>query len=226
MADALIDIPCVSVPKVPVHMPKITLPFGGEFQALLDISKGPQPDCAMVHSLMLQLAPALAGMTCFFKVLKVMVALKDISVDTLPKIATAAADLADCFLVFDKIPKFIADILRIIIMFLHCFVNAVKSILNFQVGIDLNAADGNPALLASLTCAQNNAEASLAQLMAALGAVQPLLDMMTPLLEMGGLSFKLPSMGEITGAKDITESLDKLEATLQELQQILDSLPV
>ena len=226
MSDALIDIPCVSLPKVPVKIPKITLPFGGELQAIMDMSKGPTQDCTLVHSLMLQLAPTLAGMTCFFKVLKVMVALKDISVDSLPKIAKAAADLADCFLVFDKIPKMIADILRLIIMFLHCFITAVKSILNFQLGIDLNAADGNPALLFSLQCAQDNAQTSLAQLMSALEAVQPLLDMMSPLLEMGGLSFKLPSLGDLSAAKDMTETLDNMEATLQELQQILDSLTV
>jgi hypothetical protein len=226
MSDALIDIPCVSLPKVPVKMPKIELPFGVELQAIMDISKGPPTDCTLVHSLMLQLAPVLAGMTCFFKVLKVMVALKDISVDSLPKIAQAAADLADCFLVFDKIPKLIGDILRILIMFLKCFIQAVESIINFQVGIDLNAADGNPALLFSLQCAQDNAQTSLAQLMAALEAIQPLLDMMQPLMQMGGLSLKLPSMADVTGAKDLTEMLHKIEATLEEMQQLLDSLPI
>jgi hypothetical protein len=217
-------IPCTKLPKI--DMMKISLPFGGELSSIMDISKGPPTDCALVHSLMLQLAPTLAGMTCFFKVLKVMVALKDINIDTLPKIAAAAADLADCFLVFGKIPIMIADILRMIIAFLHCFINAVKSIVNFQAGIDLNAADGNPVLIDALKCAQENSETSLAQLMAALGAIEPILEMTKPLLEMGGLSLTLPSMGDITGAKDLTETLDKLESTLVQLQDALESLPV
>ena len=222
MAEALVEIPCVKFPDPPPM--KVTLPFGVELKALMDISQGPPSDCTLVHSLMLQLAPTLAGLTCFFKVLKVVAALKDISVDTLPKIAQAAADLGPCLNFAIGIPLMIADILRIIIAFLKCFNQGVKSILNFQVGIDLNAAEGNPVLLASLECAKANSEVSLNQLMQGLAAIQPLLDMVSPLMEMGGLSLKLPSMGEATGAKDLVETLEKLESVLVELQNALDSI--
>jgi hypothetical protein len=222
MADAVVEIPCIKFPN-PSPL-KVTLPFGVELKGLVDISAGPPTDCTLVHSLMLQLAPALAGLTCFFKVLNVIAALKNISVESLPKIAKAAADLGPCLNFALGIPLMIADILRIIIAFLKCFIESVKSVLNFQVGIDLNAAEGNPVLLASLKCAQANSEASLNQLMQGLEAIQPLLDMVSPLLEMGGLSLKLPSLGDLKGAKDLTETLDKLESTLVELQNALDSI--
>lgn len=225
MAETL-NIPCPKLDK-PVHL-SIALPFGGELSALADISKGPPSDCALVHSLMLQLAPTLAGMTCFFKVLKVMQALASVKMpQDIIKVATAAADLAECFMVFLHIPKMIKDILQVIIHFLHCIITAIKSIVNFQIGIDLNSADGNPVLLAALQCAQDNAETSMAQMMQSMAVVQPLMDMISPLMEMGGLSLKLPSLGDLSGdLKDMTKTLDQLEAAVQQLQDIIDSIPV
>jgi hypothetical protein len=219
------EIPCIKVPE-PVHL-SIALPFGGQLSALADISKGPPSDCALVHSLMLQLAPTLAGMTCFFRVLNVIKALADVKTPPdIVKVASAAAEMAECFNVFVHIPKMIKDILEIIIRFLHCIITAIKSILNFQLGIDLNSAEGNPVLLASLRCAQDNAETTMAQMMEALAVVQPLLDMVSPLLEMGGLSLTLPSMGDLTGAEDMTKTLESLESTLVQLQEALDAIPL
>jgi hypothetical protein len=65
---------CMDPTPKPVSIP---LPFGGELKALLDMSKGPPNDCAIVHSLMLQITPMLAGMECLLRVLKAVKALKD-----------------------------------------------------------------------------------------------------------------------------------------------------
>ena len=215
-------IPCVNLPKV--EKLRIRLPFGSELQSISDISKGPPSDCTLVQSLMVQLLPALGGMTCFLKVLKVISTLQNISVNTLPDIASAAAEAADCFLIFDDIPFMIADILRLIIAYLKCIIQAIESVLNFQVGIDLNSAQGNPVLLASLNCAQNNAQTSLDQLFEALAAIEPLLTIIQPIAELGNVSLELPSLAEATNAEDVTQTLQNLSNTLEQLQQTVDSL--
>lgn len=202
--------PCLKLPETEVIT--IPLPFGAELKSILDASKPPS-DCAVVHSLMLQLMPLLASMTCLLKMLKVMAAAEEVlkplkegispttPVDVLSAVVTkvlpALADLSKCFLVFDpcQIARMISAILGLLLRFLMCFVQAVESILNFQVGIDLDSAEGNPVLLAALTCAQDNAQTSLMNLQQALEVVQPLLDMISPLLELAGVpAIELPPM--------------------------------
>ena len=222
-------IPCVPLPKA--KKLKITLPFGGELQSFVDTSKGPPTDCTLVHSLMLQLTPTLAGMTCFLRVLKVVQSLAKLAepgnpVSKLGDIGKSAAEAADCFLVFDKLPKMLADILRLIIAYLKCIIQAIKSVLDFQVGIDLNAAQGNPVLLASLNCAQDNAQTSLDQLLEAIAFIEPLLDIIKPIAEIAGVSLNLPSLANLSGEKDLPKLLENLNITLEQLQQTVDALPV
>ncbi len=219
-------IPCVTLPKA--KKLKITLPFGGELQSMADTSKGPPTDCALVHSLMLQLTPTLAGMTCFFKMLKVIKALSEIEnpITDIPKVAIAAKDLSKCFLVFDSIPAMIADILRLIIAYLRCIIQAIKSILDFQVAIDLNAAQGNPVLLASLDCANNNAQISLDQLMEQIAVIEPLLAVVEPIAGLVGISLEFPSLAKVSGADDLPKTLENLNNTLEQLQQAVDAIPV
>ncbi|MEH1867441.1 MAG: hypothetical protein V7K69_20860 [Nostoc sp.] len=222
-------IPCVPLPKA--KKLTITLPFGGELQSLADTSKGPPTDCALVHSLMLQLTPTLAGMTCFLRVLKVVQSLAKLAepgnpVGKLGDIGKSAAEAADCFLVFDKLPKMLADILRLIIAYLRCIIQAIKSILDFQVGIDLNSAQGNPVLLASLDCANNNAQISLEQLMEQIAVIEPLLDIIKPIIGIVGVSLNLPSFANLSGEKDLPKLLENLNTILEQLQQAIDALPV
>jgi hypothetical protein len=247
-------IPCVTLPKA--KKLKITLPFGQELKALSDPSKGPPTDCALVHSLMLQLMPALASMDCFFKVLKVVQSLeklKDIkspqdAVTGLVDVATAAGNVLPCFAVFANIPIMIVDILRLIVAYLKCIIEAVNSVLKFRVGIDLNSAQGNPVLLASLNCAQDNADISIAQLTEVLAVIKPLLEIMKELMKSATAQLPGPandalnvlpdgiklleqaldsssgSVG-ISGTQEITKKLDDLKNTLEQLQESLDALP-
>ncbi|MBK7177997.1 MAG: hypothetical protein IPH82_12545 [Chloroflexi bacterium] len=160
------DVPCVPIPNAKTIT--IPLPMGIELRSLTDISQGPPSDCALAHSLMLQVSPMLASMTCILKMLKVFSALKDTITDSPPffditsigKLITALADLSSCFLLIDpvQICKMVKGILAIILSYIGCLIEAFESIWNFQLGIDLNAAQGNPVLLASLSCAQTNAE--------------------------------------------------------------------
>jgi hypothetical protein len=227
-------IPCL--PIAPLKIPKISLPMGIELQAIADMSKPPS-NCALIHNLMLQLMPTLAGFNCIIKILNVIASLEGF-LSALPNVINAAAkagdvlaaigDMKDCLnLVLGPIAvaETIKDILLLIISYLKCFVDAIKSILNFQVGIDLNAAQGNPVLLASLSCASNNAQVSMQQLLQALGPIKPLFKMVEPLIKISQLPIALPPIADLAGAKDVREAVNQLDAMLAQLQQIVGQIP-
>jgi hypothetical protein len=237
------SIPCIKLPN-PKPL-KITLPFGAELKSVIDISKGPPSDCTLIQGLMLQLAPALAGMECLLKILNMLQVLTKAPPDPF-KLAKAATDLAGCFLIFKNIPCMIVDILKLIIAYLKCIIEAVESILNFRVGIDFSGADGNPVLLASLNCAQDNADASTEQLREALALILPLLKLIEPIKDMGpplpgpaGDALKaipeaLAAIGPIleggasVGIADgqkVLATLSEVKSTLDEIEGALDALP-
>jgi hypothetical protein len=180
-------IPCIELPDLPPM--NITLPFGVQLNAVADFSKGPPSNCTLIQSLMVQLSPALAGMACIFKMLKVFLELSKITnplnvPSGIVNVAKAATELAECFLFPAQIVCMIVGILKMIISFLLCIIEAVESLLNFRLGIDFSLTAGNPTLLATLTCAQNNADASSAQLRQALLLIEPLLIAIQPILSM------------------------------------------
>jgi hypothetical protein len=235
---------CVPFPK-PRSL-KIRLPFGGSLDSVVDISKGPPTDCTLIHGLMLQLAPALAGMECFLKVLKFIKTVKDLTNPA--DIIGAAAGVGECLNVFVKIPLMIVDILKLIVAYLKCIIEAVRSVLAFQVGINLGDAEGNPAVSLSLDCAQDNAAASMSQLREILAAIQPLLQLvgtllglaegtplpdpakkalnmipeivsaLDPILAGGGATVGVP------GTQDTIQTLDNLKTDLEKLEDSLDAL--
>lgn len=239
-------VPCIPFPQPEVI--KIPLPYGAELRSIVDMSKPPS-DCSVVHSLMLQIMPLLASMECLFKILKVAKELLDVlpsspadvinpaSVvstlkDVVTKVVPSLADLAGCFLLFDpcEISRMIAAILKMLIGYIGCLIEGVESVLNFQVGIDLDSAQGNPVLLASLNCAQDNAEASLTSLSQALEGIQPLLDIASSLLELVGLpALELPPLDASTPKlSDLAEGEDPLapvKSLRDGMQTALDALP-
>lgn len=239
------DTPCIEFPRgKPL---KITLPFGTELRAVADLSKGPPSDCTLIHSLILQLMPAIGGLECFLKVLKVITALKNISVETLPDIASAAADLGKCLNFAANISCMIVDIIKLIIAYLKCIIQAAESLLRFQAGLDFSAADGNPVLLASLDCSQRNATASMTQLKDALAVIGPLFALLQPLTDMAagplpdpakdalkiipdalaalGKIVDGPLVANVPGSEGPLQTLSDLRATLADIQRTLDALP-
>ena len=242
------SIPCIKLPN-PKPL-KISLPFGVDLKSVLDISKGPPSDCTLIHGLMLQLAPALAGLECVLKMLGVFAALAQIKqpLDIL-KVAQKAAELGECLNFALKIPCMIVDILKLIIAYLKCIIEALESILRFKVGINFSAAAGNPVLLASLNCAQSNADASTEQLKEALALIEPLLALLDPIaalapsipgpagdamkiipevlaalktaLDGGGAS----ASAGVPGAEDLLAPLDDIKNKLELIKQALDTLP-
>ena len=225
-------IPCIKLPSAtPLS---ITLPFGVELKSMADLSQGPPTDCALIHSLMLQLMPALAGMSCLIKLVNVIQKTMDLLnsttpvalISNLPKVASAVSDfLASCLPTPLQIATAVKEILLLIIAFLECFIESVESVLKFQVGIDLNSASGNPVLLASLSCAQDNAQTSMDQMMQATAVIQPILSAIKPLMDLGHVSVALPSLSNLGAAKDLTQALDQLHATLEQLKQVVEAIP-
>ena len=222
---------CVEIPKISV--PTVSLPMGIELQAIADLSKGPPTNCALLQNLMLQLMPTLAGLTCIFKILGVIAALEKfmqnpVNPSSATGVLTAIGDMGECItsiLPGTALFEMIKSILVLVIEYLKCFVEAIKSVLDFQVGINLNAAAGNPALLQSLQCASDNAATTMQQMMMALAPIQPLFKMLEPVIKLANLPIQLPSIADITGAKDVAEAVDKLDAMLTEMQQIVASIP-
>src|SRR5579872_229015 len=163
-----LDLPlCIGALPDPKKL-EIPLPFGGALKAITDMSKGLPKDCEIVHSLLIQVVPMLSSMECILRILKVIMALKELitSLPDLSKVGDvvkAIEELAECFIMLTPlgIGKLIAAVLRIIIAYLTCFIDAFMSIYNFQIGISLTGASGNPVLLNALNCAQSNAEKSM-----------------------------------------------------------------
>jgi hypothetical protein len=235
MTDALIP-GCVEIPKVSGDL-EISLPYGASLQAFRDFSKGVPDDCALINNLLVQLAPLLGSMACLVKVLKSLEAVKGWLEDatTPDKLLSGAvdvveslADLAPCFLAVTPagIAPFIKDILLAIIKLLRCIIQSITSILDFQAGLDFNAAEGNPVMIAQLECAQANASETMAHSLAALGPIGPLLDLVAPLLEIVGLSLETPPMDEIMGMTDVSDAIDQIDAVIGQIETVVEALPI
>jgi hypothetical protein len=215
---------------------KLRLPTGGTFQAFADISKGIPTDCSMTFNLMLQLAPFLAAIECPLKILKLLKPLIEI-VNSLPGIppvkaikefGEAAADLTESCILKIAVPElaiipFIQDLLCLILKVLRCFRSQMKSLLAIMGPLTLQLqtaqADGNDELVATIQCAQQNAQTQATQLMNSLGPVGVLLDLAGPLFGIAGVqAIQLPALGSATdlnALRSIVKSIQSVEATIQ-----------
>ncbi len=228
-------VPCVSLPKVPKDV-KITLPFGGELKAFHDFSQGVPTDCTLTFNLLLQLTPLLASLACPLKMLKVMGVLQKIAKSPedftqYTDLVQAIADLGDCLpgVLFPNFVGTIKDILLLILRFLKCLLDEMESILRLQLSIDLKSAEGNPILLDTLICAQNNAQRSMENLTASIGPIQPLMDIVGSISGTVGLSLNLPSLAGSTPVgndlKSFQDTITNLDQVVTQLEQIVESLP-
>lgn len=220
--------PCSVIPQIPPI--SIPTPFGVELKSIVDPSKGPPSDCALVHSLMLQLTPMLAGFSCILKVLNLVAAIKKALTATPPLIGgisdltSAIEKMADCIGLVNPAPwlGMIKGILQMILAYIGCLIQGFESIRHLKVGIDLNAEGGTPVLLNTLSCAGSNADTSLAALMSAMEPIQPLLQMLDLIGGIIGLPLGLPSLsGSSSGGDPLQPIIDFHD----KLQEIVDTLP-
>ncbi len=229
-----IEIPCVDI-KVAEPL-TVSLPFGGKLQSMINAADGPPNDCTVAHSLIIQVMPMMASMTCLLNVLKVISALKDAVSSVPPDFAgliSAIDDMLDCLgIVLGPIPicSMVKDILKLIIAYLNCLIDALQSILDFQVGIDLNSAQGNPVLLFQLECAQKNADATMNGMMSSMQGLAPLFELINTALSIVGqdpigvpdMSAATPSLSDLADGKDPLEPMKTIVITLE---TIADALP-
>lgn len=216
----------VCVPQISFDIPSVSLPFGIQFQAVADFSKGPPTQCAMLSSLMVQIMPALAAFSPIMKIIGIIQAIPDLigpppnPGEFLSKL-NAVIELIDPFPIIEAVKS----ILLLVISYLQCFIQTIEGLLAFQASIDLSVAVGNPGLQASLQCASSNAAASINQVMQSLGPVGPLLQLMQPFMSIANISFTLPSVASLQAAQSVEEALQTLSKTLTDLQQVLEALP-
>jgi len=216
----------------------VQLPTGGALQSFADISKGIPTDCSMTFSLMMQIAPFLGNLTCLLKVLKLLKPLIDViqglpmpPVKALADFAEAAVGLAPCLLVPTpaSIIPFILDLLCLILKVLKCFVDQMKSLINIlgPLNLQLSAAQqsGNNELVATLQCAQQNAQTQAGQVMNSLGPVGVLLELAGPLFEIAGVpSITMPALGSASDVAALQSIVQTMENVIGDVQIVIDGL--
>lgn len=228
------NVPCIRLPELP-QIPEVQL-FGGiTISGFLDFSKGMPTDCSVTFSIMQQLAPLLASLAPILNILGVVKALADFATNPLmkgPDLIAAIDKVASLFISLTPagIAVTIAGILRVIIGFLKCFITQLEAVIDFQAQIGLiraeleaNPGQGSIVLQAQLSCAEANAEVSMQQVMASMGPIAPLLDIVTTVAGIAGLSLAMPSLSGGGGAADV---IDSLKGAITSIEDVINSLPV
>jgi hypothetical protein len=231
---------CVQLPK-PGKM-EITLPWGGAtIKAFSDISKGIPDNCSLSFSLALQIAPLLANMKCLIEALKVIKPLMAVitaltkpdppaAIQALPDLLSAVGPLIECIeKFFIGIPLFLRDLLLLLSKLLGCVVQQLRSILNVMKGLSLQItsaqSDGNAELLATLQCAQKNAETSAEYSMSAIEPILVLLSLAEPLFGLAGVDpIKSPQIGSDQSLEAMETVIDVLDETAKALHLAAEAL--
>jgi hypothetical protein len=226
------DLPSCDVLQLPTPKPlKIQLPSGGSMNALVDVSKGIPNDCAMTFNLLLQLQPLLVALECPMRVLKLLKPLVDIvkglpvpPVQAVEEFAEAAVELAPCFLSLLGIPEFVKDILCLIRAVLNCLLSQIRAVRDLMEGLELRLAeaDGNPDLLATLQCAQENAKASAGNVASAIDPLAGVMALVSAIMSIAGMSLDIQLQAP-SGPPGDLEALDAVILTLQTAVDAIDT---
>ena len=231
----------LSLPKVGAS--SLTLPTGLTLQGMADFSRGIPTDCSMNLNLMLQLAPMMASMDCLLKLLKfigvVVNLVKDVKLPTdivaaIPKIVTAAGDVAKCLeIAIPGIPicTFVKDLLLLISTMILCLVKELDSILKILSGLQLQIsiaeANGNTDLLAALNCAQQNAQTSAEGAMQSMQPIVVLLSLAGTFIEIAGvpINVTIPSAVPSNDLQAMQTLLDDLGEVATVIHEVAEALP-
>lgn len=234
--------PCKDIQLPKPSLPKIQLPTGGTIQAFTDISKGIPNDCSMSFSLLVQIAPLLAGLECLVKVLGLLKPLIDVIggltkpdpiqlAQAVPNLAKAAEEIAPCLLVptpAAMIP-FVKDILCLILKVLNCFLGQLKTIVGVMgnLAIQLKQAEdsGNTELQKVLKCTQENANISAQHLVNSLGPIGVLLELMGPFLSIAQVdAIVLPAIGSDTDINSLNQTIQAVQGVVDAIEAVTDAL--
>jgi hypothetical protein len=228
-------IPCTEL-KPLGDIPKIELLGGVELKAFVDATAGTPTDCKLTMNLMIQLAPLLASMTCLFKILDVMAKLQDFAnaapdPKKLPgaavDLATAIGDLSKCMppLQIPQMAIMLKTMLQLVLRFLSCFLSQLDNLLEFRASLDFGAADGNPVLRESLTCARNSADAAQANLMKSLEPLMPVMNIVGMVAGIAGIPLAIPNFASMSAGADVTATVHSIRQSIDSLQSVVNGIP-
>jgi hypothetical protein len=228
-----LDIPPCTKLALPMPKPlKVTLPTGGSMNAFVDMSKGIPNDCSMNFNLMLQMAPLLAALECPMKMLKLLKPLVDIinglpappSPKVIKDFADAAIELAPCFGAIAAVPAMVKDLLCLVRSVLNCLLGELRTVRDLMNGLSLRLgeAEGNPDLLATLECAQDNAAASMQSLTQAIDPIAGILGLISTVAGVAGMKLDITLVPPAGPPEDLA-ALDALIATLQTAVDAIDT---
>lgn len=233
----------LQLPSVSAQLPSVSLPIGGSIQGMADFTRGIPTDCSMNFSLLLQLAPIMVSMECLLKILKfvttVVGVIKDITsplsiVSAIPKIVAAAEDLASCLAIVIPVVGqacFIKSLLELIAKMILCTVSALESILKVLIDLEVQLAAalaaGNGDLLASLQCAQENANTSASSIMLSLQPITLLLELAKPFLEIAqvSLDIEFPAAINPSELEAMESMLEALGSVAKDILIIAEAIP-
>jgi hypothetical protein len=235
---------CIDLSLPKPTLPQIRLPTGGTIQGIADLTKGIPSDCSLNFSLALQLAPIMASIECLVKLLGLIKPLIDVVQglgpppdliklgNAIPAFLKAAEALAPCLLVptpLAMIP-FVKDILLLLISLLRCLIQQLRSIVELLNGLELSiasaTADGNTELLATLQCAQGNAQTAANGTMQGIEPIKVLLELAGPFLGIAGIQpITIPAIAPAADLAALTSVLNTLQTVVDTMQAIVDVLP-
>jgi hypothetical protein len=229
------DIPCTEL-KPLGDIPSIQLLGGVELKGFVDLAGAPPTDCKLTMSLLLQLAPLLASMTCLFKIIDVLAKVQEFAkvVTDPPKIpdaivglGTAMGELAKCMppLQLPMMAIMLKNMLQLVLRFLGCFLEQMDSLLQFRASLDLGSAEGNPVLRESLTCAANSADAAQANLLKSLAPLMPVMNIVGTVAGAAGIPLTIPNFATMSAGGDVAASVHSVKQAIDSLQKVVDGIP-
>ena len=223
------DIPCPKVPSIS-KIPSINFLGMAELKGNLDFSMGTPRDCTLSINLMLQLAPLMASMTCLLRILAVIQAMEKFVKSPLTETQELLAKLgevAGCFKILapPTVGLTIKSVLELVINFLSCFIEQLKSLITFHASIDLASAENNPVLKATLECAKENAQVSINNHMMALEPLKPLFEMSKSLAGVVGLNLELPDVAGLSKGPANAAVIEDIEAGIKKIKDAINALP-
>lgn len=228
-------IPCAEL-KPLGDIPEIKLLGGVDLTAFVDISAGPPTDCKLTMNLLVQLAPLLASLTCLFKILNVIAALKDFAqgaTDPLNKLPGAVPGLVGAIdKLFECIPPLqlprlalmLKGMLELVLRFLGCFLAQIDSLLEFRGSLQVSA-DGNPVLQEALACAERSVDAAQANLLKSLGPLKPVMDIVGMVADVAGISLEIPDFAGMSAATDLRQTIGTVKQAVDALQAVVEGIP-
>jgi hypothetical protein len=227
-------IPCIPLDKIKI--PTISLPAGAELKGVADFAAGIPTNCKVNMSLLVQLGPLLGAMGCILKILEVLGNIIEFAkaapdpfkmAEKVKALTDSFAELSSCIppLAPLSFALMIKGILELIINILSCLVDSLASIVDFQVSLDFVSAEGNPALLAALECAQRNADTSMDNLMNSMGPIETVMKVVSGVAALAQLEIKLPDLSALGQAADAAQAVQQLKQSIDGLKAVIEALP-